>query len=153
MEAIAQQTAKNIDKTALKVQQKYRAKVRPFSDRTRPTFNRKTEVHDDFSIESEVIAREKRVRKKVFFWLLRGTKAHVIRAAGDAYFHIQVGIYSPKRFGGTGAVSNPQWVTVKEFHHPGIEPWGIEEEFRKESIPELKEGINKGIITGLRKSG
>ena len=38
VKAITAETAKRVDKVALRVQQKYQGKVRPFSSRTRPTF-------------------------------------------------------------------------------------------------------------------
>lgn len=151
MQAITAETAKRIDKVALKVQQKYRGKVRSFSTKTRPSFKRQTEVGGGHSIKSEVVAREKRVRKQVFRWLLRGVKPHIIKARKGPFMRFQVGTYSPKRFGGSGGPSNPRWITVKQVNHPGIKPWGIEEQFKKESIPELREAINDGISAGFRK--
>ena len=151
VKAITAETAKRVDKVALKVQQKYRGKVRPFSNRTRPTFKRQTEVEANHTVTSEVVAREKRVRKQVFRWLLRGVKPHIIRAKG-AFMRFQVGNYAPKRFGGSGQVTNARWVTVKQVNHPGIKPWGIEQQFNKESEPEMEEAIKKGVQAGMRKT-
>jgi hypothetical protein len=121
--------------------------------RHKPTF--RAELNTSAAIKTVKIV-PKGVNKAIWYWVDRGTKAHLIKAKNKPFLAFQTG-YSARtapvaKFNqGTGQKFGA-WRKKKEVHHPGTKARKFTETFLKELSPAFPDRIQAAVKRGLNKA-
>lgn len=92
-------------------------------------------------------------------WIDKGTRPHPIEAKNRPLLRFQAGNYQaktgarPARYGGSGTISNPQWVSTKKLKngHPGFGGRDFTGTIAKDLRKSFNNAIDSGYRSGLRK--
>lgn len=117
----------------------------------KPTFIYRHEVKPE-AITVVIVAIG--VNAKIWLWVDKGTRPHVIRAKRAKYLRFQTG-YNPRTSyrattGGTGKATG-DWRQKKEVRHPGTEAREFTEVIYEEYTPKFKKDIEKAFQRALRR--